>query len=74
LVRGNAGVLLSVEARETALVGLVQFTGVGVLPIPLEDVVPTPGAPAAFLVGMYRLWIPIDPAILAHQANKESPG
>ncbi len=70
-VRGNRGRLLSVEARETALVGLVDVTGVGVLPIPLEDVVAVPGAPAAFLVGIYRLWLPVEPAILVEKAKND---
>lgn len=60
-VLAHAGELVTVEDRGNALVGIVDFRGLGRLPIPLEDVEPEPGGAAAFLVAMYRLWRGLEP-------------
>ena len=56
VVCGQRATLVDVDLREATLVGMVRFAQARPVPVPLEDVVPQPGTPAAFMVAMYRLW------------------
>ena len=78
VVGGQRGTLVDVDQRDATLVGLVRLTQSGPVPIPLEEVAPDPGTPAAFMVAMYRLWrgvrpVVLEPAWLPPTAN-DSPG
>ncbi len=63
-VGGERGRLVGVDLRDASLVGLVRFGAVGPLPVPLQDVVPDPATPAAYLVAMYRLWRGLRPLVV----------
>ena len=64
VVGEEQGMLIEAELREVTLVGHVRFGRIGPIPVPLEDVVPEPGTPAAFLVATYRLWRGLQPLVL----------
>jgi hypothetical protein len=70
VVSGQRGTLVEVDLREASLVGLVRFAQMGPIPVPLEDVVPEPGTPAAFLVAMYRLWLGVRPPVVSKGASE----
>ena len=64
VVGGQRGELVEVDQREASLVGLVLLAQVAAVPIPLEDVTPDAGTPAAFMVAMYRLWRGVRPVVV----------
>jgi len=72
VVGGAPGTLIEVELREAALVGRVRLAGGPTLPIPLEDVVPSGGTPAAFMVAMYRLWRGLRPVVVEPEPSESS--
>ena len=72
VVTGHRGTLVDVDLREASLVGLVRFARMGPVPVPLEDVVPEPGTPAAFLVAMYRLWLGVRPPVVVGKGESEA--
>ena len=64
VVAGQPARFTGVDLREASVVAIVRLAGAG-MPVPLEDVVPDPGTPAAFMVAMYRLWCGKEPVVVA---------
>lgn len=64
LIAGQHARVIDVDLREASVVAIVRLAGARV-PVPLEDVVPEPGTPAAFVVAMYRMWRGLQPVVEA---------